>query len=177
MGYRAHREKGILVEIVSLLIASLALVAALWSANEARRLRNLERDRDVRRQKEAEQEQAVEVHAHLAVDEPEGGEKKRWYLVVGNASREAVHDVRVETSIKGGAPVLSVQTLAPGTHCFELEWGPPMRFDMGRPVGRLAAPLIALTRRGSMRVEGLTFSDAHGRRWKKDQNGALSAYS
>lgn len=160
------------IALMSLVFSVPALVAALWSAIEAHRLRRIESDRDAKQEQRDRQEQAREVSAWMSVLEDE--QSKRWFLTVVNSSANPVFQARTEISARFPVLPLDIALVPPGTTYFELP-GKGKQWEWGRQLDELERAPRPLTAANVFKVSSLAFTDAAGNRWHRDDQGRLTA--
>lgn len=164
------------LNVLTLIISVLALLAAGWSAFESWRLGRIERARDHREALRARQNQAQHVAAWMCVGTVEDSEfgakpRSRWFLAVENASQVPVYEGRATVTSRYPIAEFAAFMLPPGRTYFELgkrEWGFGLQGEELDVVPR------ALTNAERFRITTFTFTDAGGARWSRDDRGRLT---
>lgn len=157
--------------IASLVIAVPALAAAIWSARESWQLRQIENERDRKQDLLEKQAQARTIATWLCVHDG-AGDEKRWFLALANESPVPVYDAVATIAARYETPDLAIALVPPGRTYFELtrqEW----RF--GRQAEELGFAPRPLTQSTSFGVASLSFTDAGGHRWMRDDKGRIAS--
>lgn len=163
------------MEIATVIISVAALIVAWFSFQESRKMRGLEAGRDERQELRDRQDQARLVAAWMCVVLAGGSGgtagPNRWFLAVENASQVPVYDGEAAVASKYPVAPLSIAMLPPGRTYFELS---KSGWSYGQQVEELGFAPRPLTQATTFRVESLTFTDASGDRWSRDDSGRLA---
>ncbi|WP_232549591.1 hypothetical protein [Propioniciclava soli] len=157
---------------ITAITAILALVAATVAGRTAGRLYRIESDRDSAMALRAEREQASGVNAWCVVTNTEAN--RRDGLLVSNASDSPVYDVEVISCGPGGGQQfpLTLFVLPPG-HYVALEEA-SFHWTFPQAAADVDGSIRPVTKHKTWRVVRLSFTDAHGIAWVRDDHGRLS---
>ncbi|NNG38365.1 hypothetical protein HJ588_03625 [Flexivirga sp. ID2601S] len=152
-----------------------ALVAAIAAAVVARRLYAIEVGRDVASAEAARREEPSKVCAWVATWLDDEGRDDGMELV--NGASTPVYDVLVHSTSKTGReePVLRMNVVPPGRY-FVRRTNTQYHWDFPRPVRHLVGEIRPIMKKPDWTVTELTFADAAGRRWRRDEHGTLHAH-
>lgn len=161
---------------VSALAAIGALGAAVWAGRSAKQLYLVESRRDeVAAEREAA-EAARRVSAWIAIHLPNGRSDDQGRvdgMILTNAGTTPIFDIEVTSNDYTGRAQrdLHLSVLPPGEYFTQTESTYGWTFP--DPTKAFSGLIRPITRKEEWRVTGLTFMDASGLRWRRDETGRL----
>ncbi|WP_272027671.1 hypothetical protein [Kocuria rosea] len=167
-----------MIEWLSVVVALLALVAAVWVMVEVRRVKHSERRRDAVSRQEGRRRQANEVMAWMSAELGKPVDH-RSVIEVHNRSGAPIYDLVVLSSdliyreqrrTRVDNPRLTVRIFPPGHLIYGLD--PEHSWDLGRRPDEYER-LRPVTMSPDRRVTSFQFTDASGTRWRRYEDGVL----
>ena len=166
------------MEWLSVAVALLALVAAVWAMVELRRMKRNAQHRDAVSQQEGRRRQANEVMAWMSAELGKPSDRSS-VIEVHNRSGAPIYDLVVISSdlvyrdqrrVRVDNPRLAVRIFPPGHLIYGLD--PEHAWDAGRRPDEYER-LRPVTMSPDRRVTAFEFTDASGTRWRRYEDGVL----
>ncbi|MCE1178349.1 MAG: hypothetical protein LWW86_04880 [Micrococcales bacterium] len=168
---------------ISALAGAGALAAAVWAGVTAKRLYDIERERDDRAVERLRRESASLVSAWIGVhseqpDVPEDRQQRKFGVVVANRGTTPIHDIRVSSRNQDNRAQKPIEhrILPPGVYFIAESKDPQAKFPWKFPeqVSTLAGRVRPVTAARNWAVTDLTFRDSNGVQWRRDLQGNLT---
>lgn len=160
-------------EWVSAVAALCALGAAVWAGLQAKRLYQVEADRDRQAADDREAADARRVNAWVAAHVRPGDEDYfRPGLSLANAGSAPIFDIEVESNQQNGRSQhpMTLRVLPPGEY-FVGASKDQFHWQYLEPASAFDGHLRPITRQQHWRVTMLTFTDSGGVRWQRTDAG------
>lgn len=172
---------GLVAEVVSALAAVGALVAAVWAGITAKRLYLIEAERDrmemVRERRRGAARVSAWVCTHFANEGSVSG-SRRDGILIANLGECPIYDVEVSSTNKlGQEQALLKQNVLPPGQYFVASTNDAYQWAFPDQVESLEGTLRPITKKAEWRVTRMSFADADGLRWARDDKGRLSEES
>lgn len=158
---------------ITAVTAILALLAATWAGRTAGRLYRIESGRDAAAARRAEREQASAVNAWCVVTNAE--DDRRDGLLVSNASDSPVYNVQVVARDRRGSEQFPLTLFVPPPGNYVALEEHVYHWTFPQAAADVKGAIRPVTKHETWRVIRLSFTDAHGIAWVRDDHGRLTS--
>lgn len=166
---------GSIAEWIAAAAAIGALVAAVFAVRQARKLYGIETGRDSESRESAKRAQARSISSWVAAEIDPKGTAVSYGVVISNASREVIYDVRISSAGQGGQAqsLISLTILPPGDYYLE-HTNSSWVWSFPQEVSGIGSEIRPVTKSADRRILELAFRDSNDARWRRLESGCLT---